>query len=385
MITTNRAGFFAALVSITSIGLTAIAAIPADPPAGPDPAAYDRVVQQAIDYLRLHGQAADGSFSADKGPGVTGIVMAGVLQTGRVSPDAPWVAKGLKYLESFVKPDGGIYEARHDCYSTSVALLAFQAANKDGRYSTLIKNAQKYLKSIQWDENKSIDEDDPFYGGIGYDSQKRPDMSNTQFALEALVASGIKADDPALKKALVFLNRSQNLPSEHNRLPFAEKVAPDDRGGGIYSPTAGGQSKVTEPGERGGLRSYGSMTYAGLKSMLYAGVDKKDPRIVAAVDWLRRKFTVKENPGMNQLGVFYYYHTMSKALAVLGEDPFVDAKGVKHDWRAELFAELAKRQLENGSWLNPADRWYEGDANLVTGYSLLALSHCKPTKPAAAQ
>ena len=39
---------------------------------------------------------------------------------------------------------------------------------------------------------------------------------------------------------------------------------------------------------------------------------------------------------------------------------------------------LAERQNEDGSWVNKKNnRWLEADANLVTGYALLVLSHCK--------
>jgi squalene-hopene/tetraprenyl-beta-curcumene cyclase len=341
-----------------------------------DRAAYDEVLRKALAYLRLHGQAEDGSFSKQIGPGVTGVVLTGALQTGRVSPREPWVARGLKYLESFIKEDGGIYETRHDCYTTSVALMAFHAANRDGRYDKVIKDAQRYLKKIQWDEGDSIDQENSFYGGIGYDSQKRPDLSNTQFAIEALMSTGTGSDDPAIQRALVFLSRSQNLRSEQNTAPFTAEIADEDRGGFIYSPAGKPESKAgTTPA--GGLRSYGSMTYAGLKSMLYAAVDKNDPRVAAAVHWLRRNWTVSENPGMGQVGLYYYYHTMAKTLATLGEDPFEDSDGKGHAWRLELFQELKRRQNEDGSWVNPADRWYEGDPNLVTGYVLMALSHCK--------
>jgi squalene-hopene/tetraprenyl-beta-curcumene cyclase len=255
--------------------------------------------------------------------------------------------------------------------------MAFVAANRDGRYNRLISDAQKYLKKIQWDESESIDQDNPFYGGIGYDSQKRPDMSNTQFAIEALMSSGTSSDDPAIQRAIVFLSRSQNLRSEHNTAPFTDLIDEDDAGGFIYSPAGKAESKAGAS-PKGGLRSYGSMTYAGLKSMLYAAVDKSDARVQSATDWLRRHWSVSENPGMGQVGLFYYYHTMAKALATVGEDPFVDVKGAKHWWRVELFEELARRQSSSGSWTNPADRWFEGDPNLVTGYVLMALSHCKP-------
>jgi squalene-hopene/tetraprenyl-beta-curcumene cyclase len=55
----------------------------------------------------------------------------------------------------------------------------------------------------------------------------------------------------------------------------------------------------------------------------------------------------------------------------------VDDKGVEHDWRQELIDELARRQQPNGSWVNKNERWLEADPNLVTGYALLALSHCR--------
>ena len=55
-----------------------------------------------------------------------------------------------------------------------------------------------------------------------------------------------------------------------------------------------------------------------------------------------------------------------------------DDKGTKHDWRKELTEQLTHLQRENGSWVNAADRWYEGDPNLVTAYSLMALSYCDP-------
>ena len=126
------------------------------------------------------------------------------------------------------------------------------------------------------------------------------------------------------------------------------------------------------------------MTYAGVKSMIYCGLTKDDARYAAALTWLRKNYTVDANAGMppqlSGRGLYYYYHTMAKTLALVGEDQFADAGGVKHDWRADLFDALAKRQRPDGAWANPTDRWLEGDPNLVTGYALLALAHCKPGK-----
>ena len=118
------------------------------------------------------------------------------------------------------------------------------------------------------------DKSSPSYGGAGYGRNKRPDLSNTSFFLDALKAAGDGPDDEAVKKALIFVSRCQNLESEHNTLPFATKN-PD--GGFYYTPAGGGVSQAGNLPD-GGLRSYGSMTYAGLKSMIYAGVGPDDPR-----------------------------------------------------------------------------------------------------------
>src|SRR5205814_1427219 len=131
----------------------------------------------------------------------------------------------------------------------------------------------------------------------------------------------------------------------------------------------------------GGLRSLGGMTYAGLKSFLYAGVKKDDKRVQAAVKWIKRHYTLDENPGMKQAGLYYYYHTFGKAMDALGNDLFEDAKNVKHDWRKELFEALKKRQQEDGSWSNATDRASgEKAPELATAFAVLTLSYCKPVK-----
>ena len=122
------------------------------------------------------------------------------------------------------------------------------------------------------------------------------------------------------------------------------------------------------------------MTYAGLKSFLYAGLAKDDIRVKAAMDWISRHYDLDTNPGMGQQGLYYYYHVFAKALDANGTRMIKDKKGTDHNWRADLLRELAERQQKDGSWTNKADRWYEGDPNLVTSYSLLALSYCHPDK-----
>lgn len=337
---------------------------------------YQKSVDRAVRYLQTQGQAEDGSFAGYAGPGATALVATGMLRHGR-TPDDPSVAKALKYLEGFVQPTGGIHlkGTFYRNYETSLAILAFAEANKDGRYDKLIKRADAFLKGIQWDEDEEQKPEDLGYGGAGYGKHKRPDLSNTSFLVDALRAAGNDADSEAVKKALIFVSRCQNLETEHNTSPFSAKV---NDGGFYYTAAAGGESQAGETPD-GGLRSYGSMTYAGLKSLLYAGVEKDDPRVKAAVSWVTKHYDLDSNPGMGAAGLYYYYHVFAKALAAVGQDEIVDAKGNKHDWRAELIAELASRQQENGSWVNKEnERWMENDASLVTGYALLALSYCRP-------
>ena len=317
-----------------------------------------------------------GGWTSPEAPGISGLVTYSLLKSG-LGPDDPTVKKALKHLESFVQSDGGIYKPKssHGNYETSIVMLALHAANKDGRYNDTLKAAEKYVRGLQWDESENIDQTDPKYGGQGYGQNKdRPDLSNTMFFLEALQATGAKSDDPAVQKALIFLSRCQNLESKFNTTAPAAKV---NDGGFYYTPALGGQSQAGKT-EDGGLRSYGSMTYAGLKSMIFAGLAKDDQRVKAAQEWIRKHYTVKENPGMDQTGVYYYFQVFAKALSTAEVEQLEDAQGQKHDWRKDLAEHIFTLQKENGSWVNSASRWYEGDPNLATAYALIALHYCEP-------
>jgi squalene-hopene/tetraprenyl-beta-curcumene cyclase len=115
------------------------------------------------------------------------------------------------------------------------------------------------------------------------------------------------------------------------------------------------------------------MSYAGLKSYIYANLKKDDPRVVAAVNWLKRNYTLNENPSLGGQGLFNYYHTFAKALTAYGDDTFTDAEGKVHDWRHEFMGKLVSLQKQEGFWVNENGRWWENDPVLVTSYSLLAL------------
>ncbi|MSQ94571.1 MAG: hypothetical protein EXR98_08435 [Gemmataceae bacterium] len=346
------------------------------PKTGPNSADVQKVLDKAVAYLKTT-QQPDGGFSPKfAGPGITALVAAALVRNG-VSPQEPVVAKALKFLEDKAKDDGGVYDKFLANYTTAVAVMAFKEANQNGKYNDVIKRAGEFIKKIQH-------EDEPTHlnhGGFGYDKpgkKGRPDLSNTGFSVEALLAAGLSKDDPAVQKALKFISRCQNLPGETNDQAYAKKTTDDDKGGLVYDPSAANDPKSKYRTGAGGLRSLGGMTYSGLKSFLYAGVSKDDPRVKAAVQWCRNHYTLEENPGMGKAGLYYYYHTFAKALDALGEEPFADAKGVKHDWRLELFQTLQKQQQANGSWHNTGEKTFgEDDPDLATAFAILSLSYCK--------
>jgi squalene-hopene/tetraprenyl-beta-curcumene cyclase len=334
-------------------------------------------IEKGLEYL-VAAQGEDGGWEAfgRSNPAITALVVKALMQDAAYGPSHPAAKRGLAFVLKFVQPDGGIYVPGEGMrnYHTSVALMALSATRDSARAET-IRNAQQFLKKIQWDDGEGHETSSAFYGGQGYGRHKRPDLSNTQLMLEALRQSGLPKDDPAYKKALVFVSRCQML-SETNDQPFARG---SDDGGFIYSPANDGESKAGTIEKEGAprLRSYGSMTYAGFKSLLYADVDRKDARVQRAFDWIRRHFTLDANPNMpdaqSKEGLYYYYHVFARALHAWGDEVIVDPQGTPHQWRKELVKKLTALQRDDGSWLNEEDRWYEGNPHLVTAYSLLAL------------
>lgn len=359
------------LCTLTLIALAAPTA--AQPKSGPDPKELQAVVDKAYEFLKSR-QKADGSFEpARGGPGTPALIASALIRLGKPVDD-PVVAKALGFLEKNIQQDGGVYNRGLANYTTAIAITTFKEANTGGKYDTIIANAQKFLKSIQ---HGGSGEELP-YGGFGYEApnaKSRPDTSNTHFTVEALLAAGLPKDDPAIKNALIFLSKCQNLPGEANKTEYAKKATEADKGGFVYNPFEAGNAKSEKRTPEGGLRSEGGMTYAGLKSFLYAGVGKDDPRVKAAVDWVRRHYTLEENPGQGDAGLYYYYHVFAKAMAALGEDPFEDAKGVKHDWRKELFDTLKAKQAADGSWANKNGQFLENQPELATAFALLSLSY----------
>src|SRR4030095_1713971 len=98
------------------------------------------------------------------------------------------------------------------------------------------------------------------------------------------------------------------------------------------------------------LRSYGTMSYGGLLSYIYADLTRDDSRVTAAIDWLKKHYKLAENPGLERQGLYYYYHLMAKGLAAAGVEQLETADGKKVDWARELAAKLINLPKPDGSW-----------------------------------
>ena len=195
---------------------------------GPEKQTWNAVTQKAAKFLHST-QDKNGGWSTDKTPGVTGIALTGLLKSGQTTPQDPVGQRALKYIESLVNPEkkhiaGKDPKVQLQNYVTSINVMALVEAKQDEKYKAIIGDAVAFLKKLQWDEDDGKDLASDFFGGAGYDSKSRPDLSNTQTVLDALKAAGIGPDDPAMKKALIFVNRCQNLKGEHNDRPWAKLI-----------------------------------------------------------------------------------------------------------------------------------------------------------------
>lgn len=313
-------------------------------------------------------------------PGVTALCLQAIFGSPRRynEKDGPWVRLPLEYLLSMQQENGAFFDKASrkptENYVTALSLLALQTLG-DPLHAERIGKAQKYLIDIQCDEGEKYDvEKDYFYGGIGYGGDERPDLSNLQLALEALRESGLPADHEVFKKALVFVNRCHD--GEGNDLDWVA-----GSGGFAYSPDLPSNENLpTEKTDGKVVVAYGSMTFAGLKSLIFCNVERDDPRVQETLGWIGKNFAVDRHPFFGQSALYYYYQTMAKALDVLDIQTLEqrDGQSVQSaqivNWRAELAAELLKRQREDGSWVNDDRKYMEGVPELCTAYAMNALN-----------
>ncbi|MEO1585323.1 MAG: prenyltransferase/squalene oxidase repeat-containing protein [Planctomycetota bacterium] len=386
-----------------AIGLACTAARPTPAQDAPTTAdELERFASRAIDFLRGQQGETGGWGVREQGPvfpAITGLVTTGMLLDPAIDTSDPDVRRAIDFMLRYRQDDGGIYDRILPSYNTAICLSALAIARDElPEADAAIGPSVAFLRELQWGgtasvpaalatEVNTVEPSHPFYGGVGYGNSGRPDNSNLTFWLQALEDAGVPGDDPAVQRALAFLERTQMLGTV-NDMPYAERSL---QGGFIYATSPSGDEGELGIGEskagvieetlsdgttESRLRAYGSMTYAGFKSYAYAGVKPGDPRVDAALAWIGRNYTLEENPGIGTDGYYYYLLVFGRALGATGEPTVPTADGAA-DWTADLAAALLDRQQPDGSVAVVDDRWMESDPVLITAYSLIAAQNAR--------
>ena len=381
-------------------------------------AAFTAVQQRGIDFLLKNQEKGrffmripdrDGKATKRFDVGLTGLCLAAMQSkpvAKRAAAEQKVIDEGLTWILS-QQSKVGAFGRRTIVYATSSVVFAL---TKSGRADCkkAAERALRFLHALQNTEGRGHARSDVDYGSYGYGGRERGDLSNTSFAIQAMRAAGLKKEDEGLARALVFLQRLQNLRSvntlEHEskdpKTGKPVKVISGNDGGATYYPGASAAGFDELVGGSRIARSYGSMTYALLKTYTLCGIGKDDKRIKAAVEWVSRNWTVDINPGSHPKlgekaryqGLYYYYMVMAQALDLVGVDRLTTAPARAKagataadaqpepravDWRGELRKKLADLQTPAGSWRNSANgRWFESLDIICTAYAILALEHC---------
>jgi squalene-hopene/tetraprenyl-beta-curcumene cyclase len=337
----------------------------------------EEALRKGLNWLAA-GQSKDGSWSDHGVPALTGLPLWAFARTDHPHRDAI-VSNAVRYLRGCVQPDGGIYKPTFltgglTTYNTAVCMTALHALG-DPTLTPIVLKARTFMADSQIESGDDTD------GGFGYSRTTHfvhADLQNTAMAMQAMrLTAGVEDSRPKgetradldWKRTVAFLERLQNKPS----------AGEENAGGMTYA--AGGSIFGSSKAKDGTvvLRSSGTMTYAGLLSMIYADMARDDHRVRSAFDWATRHWTLDENPGVGPSGLYFYYHVMSRALCAFGADsiPVKDRGSV--NWRAEYVAKLVAAQRKDdapdqGFWVNKdSNRFWEGNPVLVTAYCIMGL------------
>lgn len=329
-------------------------------------------------------QKENGCFSQEQFPGLTGLALWALISTGDEAYQ-PNIDKAVEFLKTMVQPDGGIYCAVPGrkggglaTYNTAICLTAL-AETKRTDLTEIILNARTFLAGSQ------ISGDETFNGGFGYDKaapRTYADLMNTHFVMEAMRRSQSYEDmrpTDQEKADIDWGSALEFVESLHN-----DENAGDSAGGFAYSPAdakAGTeeqeqQEEKPKDGEKIVMRSYGSITYAGLLALVYCELEPTDPRVRSTLDWASRHWTLEENPGVGDQGLYFFYNVIGRSLTAAGIEhiPVAGEDGKVINWSEELIKKVNSLQKEKGNWVNSNGRFWENDPVLSTSYSILSLT-----------
>lgn len=323
-------------------------------------------LQKGVSWLQAQ-QKPNGSWSEEKMPALSALPLWAMAAAG-IPTTEPSQKKAVAFLLSCQNPDGGVYVNNPDRkggglgnYNTCISVMALFATGRKDLMPAVLK-ARAYIASSQHYGDDSHD------GGFGYDQSARrlyTDLNNTHYALDAMRRTqaaedfrpaGEKRVDVNWDSALKYVERMQNTEGD-TKGGFAYNTT-DPKGGAVTN----AQGKVT-------LLAYGSISYAGLLSLIHAQLTPSDPRVRSALDYASKHWTLEENPGQGQQGIYFYYNIISRALSASGVEEVRDTIR----WREDVVRKVLALQKADGSWVNENNRWWENDPVLATAYALLAL------------
>jgi len=356
----------------------------------PLPEALQKEAKTAIDkglaWLTAN-QKAEGYWSDEKNPAMTALPLWAYASAGATQQHTSQVGKAVAFILSKAQPDGGIYVPNPERggaglgnYNTSLCIMGLHATGRKD-VTRVIQKGRDYTAATQ------LAGDDEHAGGFGYDKggRRHTDLTNTGMAIDAMRRTQSVEDQRPAGEKRADLNWDAALKYVENM----QQKDGEDKGGFLYvksfgaAPAMGGKSEGNPSsaaigqggGERGRppLRSYGSITYVGLLSMIHTQLTRNDPRVISALDYCTRHWTLDENPGQGTQGLYFYYSILTRALSAANIDSIPQQGGSPLAWREALIRKVMSLQRPDGSWVNDSNRWWENDPVLVTSYSLLAL------------
>lgn len=356
-------------------------------------AALDR----AYAWLRAQ-QHEDGHWSNPRFPALSGLAVWALVRGGEENEAA--IVKGVDYILLCTHDNGAIFvepgEQRRggglSNYNTAICMVAL---NEVGRSDLIphVLRAREFIAAGQFLAPESM-----YHGGMGYDAdtdRAYADLSNSYIAYEAMRLTERAEDfrtegeraDLDWTAALQFVQRVHNHP-EFNEASWVSD-ADRDAGGFVYRPEQTRAGTFTDADGIVRFRSMPGMTYAGLLSYIYAGLDRNDPRVQATVDWAVRHWNLDANNPVSggaahhdtadeREGLFYFFNVLSKGMAIYGQDEFHPENRAPFNWRTDLVEKLVALQkidpaTGHGYWVNEVGRYWENDPVLVTSYAVLAL------------
>ena len=373
------------LLFVAGFSLFAFASARAAEAALPETVQKEAQASIAKGLAWLAASQKDGGFWSDeKNPAMTALPLWALAASGQ-QQYAAQADKAVAFILSKAQPDGGIYVpdpqrggAGLGNYNTSLCMMGLQATGRKDVVPA-IQKARTYTASTQ------LTGDDEHAGGFGYDKggRRHTDLTNTGMAIDAmrrtqsvedLRPAGEKRADLNWDAALKYVeNMQQKEGEDKGGFLYVKSFGPAPAMGGPGGTNAGARPAGAFKGGRPSLRSYGSITYVGLLSMIHTQLARNDPRVISAFDYCTKHWTLDENPGQGGQGIFFYYNILARALCAAGVDAIPQASGGALAWREALIKKVISLQKADGSWINENNRWWENDPVLVTSYSVLAL------------